>query len=102
VFEVHDGESRDEKLGHVSDQDDMLLTLEGYKDVVAYGLGDAPTNAELDLKAKAIIGAHLSNQHLGVYKACVTSKALWISLEILFNQNQRYCSTMSRRLTLRR
>jgi hypothetical protein len=51
VLEVHDGESRGEnrELGRYEQHRmETLLTLERYKDVVANGLGDAPTNAELE------------------------------------------------------
>ena len=50
-----------------------------------------------DAKAKAMIGANLSNAYLGFFKEARSAKGLWEALEALFNHKN-----MSRRLTLRR
>ena len=77
----------------------MLLTMEGYAKIVKDGLGAEPTEADTDKdnRAKAVIGAHVSDLYLGVYQKAATAKALWTALESLFAQKN-----LTRRLTLRR
>ena len=78
----------------------MVLTLEGNLNLVTNGFAAAQaTPAELveDAKAKAVIGAYLSDDHLARFRASDCAKLLRDTLEGRFNQQNH-----TRRLTLRR
>ena len=55
------------------------------------------SNAEVDAKARALIGTHLSDQHMSIYQESRTARALWDALAHLYNQKNK-----TRQLTLRR
>jgi hypothetical protein len=78
---------------------EQLLDLEDCSEAVFDGLGEAPDAAlrKQDRKARALIGAHLSNQYLSVYKKSATAEELWATLKDMFRQK-----TLVRRLALRR
>jgi hypothetical protein len=98
-IEVKCAQLNDKNWGTWAPRVKMVLTLEGYLGLVTEGLGNAPTPAEVlhDAKAKAVIGAHLSDNHLATFIASRSAKHLWDTLEDRFNQ-----SNHTRRLTLRR
>jgi hypothetical protein len=92
----------------------QLLVLKGLDDIVETGPidhddadnddenapaipADVLASRALDKKAKALIGAHLSDQFLSLYRSSATAKDLWDSLEDMFRQRSNV-----RRLALRR
>ena len=89
----------DDDYGTWSEQMKMFLALEKCLTITEAGLGENPTadDIEKDQHARALIGIRLGNQHIGLYKASTSAKALWDSLAGMFNQKNK-----TRRLALRR
>jgi gag-polypeptide of LTR copia-type len=89
----------DDDYGTWSEKMKMCLALEKCLTITETGLPENPTAADIekDQHARALIGIRLSNQHLGLYKASNSAKALWDALEGMFNQKNK-----ARRLSLRR
>jgi hypothetical protein len=89
----------DDNYGTWCPRMEMLLTVEGLMAIVREGVDEDATAADIekDAKSRAMIGSHLSDQYLSLYKESASAKALWDALQTLFIQKN-----MSRRLTLRR
>ena len=73
---------------------ELMLTLHGCLPGVTDGFDCSEferagtSSVEIDARARALIGTHLSDQHMSIYKKSVSARALWDAQGRLYNQKK--------------